>query len=192
MPSRTNPPVHWVREPARIAALRSIVRQRIIDRLEAIGPASIRELAEALDLKPDRLYYHVRALEAHAHVAQIGERGEGRSREALYDLPHRRWHIAYDLRDRRNTAAVRDLTRAMLRQAQRDFEGGCERRDAATAGPERELWSLRLEAALTRTELRELNEHLQAIVALLRKPRRTRTGTLVALTWILAPLGGAR
>ncbi len=192
MASQTGSAIHWVTEPARIAALASVVRQRIMDRLEAIGPASVRELADQLDVAPDRLYYHVRALEAHAHVEAVGERGDGRNREVLYDLAHRRWHIAYDPEDADNVDAVRKLTASIVRQSRRDFDAGFEQPDACVAGVDRNLWSLRLEASLTRDELRELNSHLQAIVALLRKPKRKRRGRMVALTWLLAPLESTR
>lgn len=187
---------HWVRESARIAALGSLVRQRIMDRLEAIGPASVRELADELGVAPDRLYYHVRALETHGHVAVAGDRGEGRNREVLYDLVHRRWHIAYDLDDADNAAAIRKLTAAMVRQAQRDFDAGFTHPDAEVAGPARNLWSLRLEASLTSAELRELNRHLRAIVDLLRRSDRRRSrrrgGHLISLSWLLAPLENRR
>ncbi|MCA9694390.1 MAG: helix-turn-helix transcriptional regulator [Myxococcales bacterium] len=181
-------PIHWIRDPKKIAALGSPVRQRLLDRLEALGPASVRELAASLSVPPDRLYYHVRILERVGVVQAVGSRGAGREEEVEYDLFARRWHIAYEPSDADNRAAVERLTAAMLRQAGRDFEAGFDHEGVAVRGRARNLWSLRLEASLTRAELRELNDHLQAIVALLRKPRRRAGGAPCALTWVLAPL----
>ena len=76
----------------------------------------------------------------------------------------------------------------MLRAAARDFETGLIQADARGRGPARNLWSLRLEAKLSKSELSEVVGHLEAIVDILRKPKRDGKGRLTALTWILAPL----
>ncbi len=180
--------VHWIRDPAQVGALASRVRQRIVDRLEAVGPASVAELARSLSVAPDRLYYHVKLLTRRGLLRAAGTRGEGRAREELFDLIARRWHLRYDPADAALVEAINKLTRTMLRQAERDFEAGWQAEDVRVAGPLRDLWSLRLEATLTRTQLRELGEHLQAIVALLRQPERASHGRHVALTWVLAPV----
>jgi hypothetical protein len=180
--------VHWIRDPRQVAALASRVRQRVMDRLEAIGPASVAQIAQSLGLAPDRLYYHVGLLQRHGLLRRVGSQGEGRGEEATFDLPARRWHLRYDPDDPGLVAALRKLTHTMLRQAGRDFDSGWADPALAVHGTLRNLWSLRLEASLSRAELRELNGHLQAIVALLRRPRRTERGQLVALTWILAPV----
>lgn len=186
MPRRE--PIHWIRDPAHIEALASPLRQRILDRLEALGPCSVRELAESLGRRPDALYYHVRMLEDIGLIRETESRPTTRSPEAVYDLAERRWHIAYAPEDRDNAAALRKLTRHLLRQAERDFDEGLESEHATVRGRERNLWSLRLEASLSKSELRELVGHLEAIVAILRKPKRSRRGRLVALSWVLAPI----
>jgi DNA-binding transcriptional ArsR family regulator len=185
------PAIHWVDAPEQIAALASPIRQGIVDRLEAHGPCSVRELAAALDRRPDALYYHVKRLVELELLTDVGTRPTQTAPETLYDLRHRRWHIAYAPQQPDNAAALRKLTRAMLRTATRDFDAGLDHPDACGHGPERNLWSLRLEASLTAAERREVVGHLEAIVSILRKPRRTRRGRLTALTWVLAPLSPA-
>ena len=182
------PDTHWVRDPAHIEALASPVRQRILDRLEALGPCSVAELGAALERKPDALYYHVRILVDVGLIREAETRATATSPEALYDLAHRRWHIDYQPAAPRNAAALRKLTRQMLRQAGEDFDEGLAHPDALGRGPQRNLWSLRLEARLDDAEQQALVEHLEAIVALLRKPDRSERGRLTALTWVLAPL----
>lgn len=187
-PPKPAPATHWISDPAQIDALASPIRQRILDRVEAIGPCSVAELAEALGRRPDALYYHVRLLTRLGLLAEVGSRCTVTSPESLFDLAHRRWHIAYAPEDPAIAAALRKLTRQMLRQAERDFDEGLDAADARGRGPERNLWSLRLEAHLTAAEQRELVAHLEAIVALLRKPKRTRRGRLTALTFLLSPI----
>ena len=76
--------VRWVRRPEHIEALASPMRQRIMDRIEAIGPCSIRDLALSLDVAADSLYYHVRRLQ------QIGLLSVG-SRRRPGAAAARRW-----------------------------------------------------------------------------------------------------
>lgn len=187
-------PIHWVSNPEAIAALQSAARQRLLDRLEAIGPASAAEIAEGIGVEPDRVYYHLKKLETVGLVAGAGARGEGRTREALWDLAHRRWHLAYDAEDPKAVGAIDKLTAAMLRQAQRDFGVGWTAPSIAVAGRRRTQWSLRLEGRLDADQLGALNGHLQAIVDLVREARHAdatgRKRTHVALTWVLASLDG--
>lgn len=180
--------IHWVREAARIRTLTSVTRQRILDRLEAIGPASIKDLAPRLGLEPDRLYYHVRLLLRHRFIDEVGKAGSGRTTETLYDLVHRRWHIDYEGAGPAARKALDALTASMLRLARSDFAGALQSGRARARGNTRNLWSLRLEARLGRAELRALQTHLTAIVDILRKDDRGGDGELVALTWVLAPL----
>ena len=186
-PRRTRE-IHWIDSPAQIAALASPIRQAILDRLEAHGPCSVRELAEALGRRPDALYYHVKRLVALELLAEVGTRATQTSPEALYDLRRRNWHIAYAPEQPEQAEALRKLTGAMLRTAAGDFTAGLAHPHARGSGPERNLWSLRLEASLTARERRELVGHLEAIVTLLRKPKRRRGGEPMALTWVLAPI----
>jgi len=177
----------WITDPKAIACLSSPVRQRILDRLEAIGPASAADLATSLGVAPDRLYYHLKLLQKVELVILAGTSGSGGSRQALYDLAAQDWHLAYQPVEPKRAAALNKLTAAMIRQARRDFEQGWNHPQISGFGNLRNLWSLRLEAHLSDEELVELNGHLQAIVELLRKPQRGGAGTHVALTWVLAP-----
>lgn len=182
----------WIRNPEQLNALISPMRQNILDRLEAAGPATVAELASHLGSAQDALYYHVRKLEGVGLLQRVDVRkGEGRD-AAVFDLTARHWHIAYRPGDPENEDSVSAITAGMLRQAQRDFEGGFSSQDVRVDGPARNLWSLRLESALDDEELRSINGHLQAILEILRKPRRRVSGTHYALTWVMAPLAPRR
>ena len=192
-PIRKNKPdTLWVSDPEQLAALVSPVRQNILDRLEAAGPCTVAELAAQLSLAPDALYYHVRKLEAVGLLTRADTlKGMGRD-SAVYDLAARRWHIDYRPGDPENEQAVTAITAGMLRQAQRDFERGFTAPNAQPHGPARSLWSLRLESALDENDLQAVNGHLQAILDILRKPRRSADQPLSAMTWVLAPVPARR
>jgi len=182
------PETLWISEPGQLAALVSPVRQNILDRLEATGPCTVADLAAQLALAPDALYYHVRKLESVGLLVRTDtQKGAGRD-SAVYDLAAREWHIDYRPGDPDNEQAVTAITAGMLRQAQRDFERGFSAEHAEPRGPARSLWSLRLESALDGNDLQAVNGHLQAILDILRKPRRDSGQPLYAMTWVLAPV----
>ncbi|GJM22807.1 MAG: hypothetical protein DHS20C15_27220 [Planctomycetota bacterium] len=182
------PSTHWVRDPKAIECLSSPTRQRILDRLEALGPSSVAELSASLQLPADGLYYHMRLLTRRGLIVERERRPTNGPPETLFELVAKRWHIHYEPNNKRNAEAVRKLTGSLLRQASRDFEQGLTHPNTTTDGPRRNLWSLRLEAKLNGEEVRELNGHLRAIVELLRRPRANTEGQLCALSWVLAPL----
>jgi DNA-binding transcriptional ArsR family regulator len=182
------PETLWVSDPEQLSALVSPVRQNILDRLEAAGPCTVAELATQLALAPDALYYHVRKLEAVGLLVRADTlKGMGRD-SAVYDLAAREWHIDYRPGDPENEQAVTAITAGMLRQAQRDFERGFSVPNVQARGPARSLWSLRLESALDGEDLQAVNGHLQAILDILRKPRRSAGQPLYAMTWVLSPV----
>lgn len=178
----------WISDPKQLAALVSPVRQNIMDRMEAAGPCTVLELSEHLGVAQDALYYHMRKLVKVGLLTRVDKRrGAGRD-SAVYDLVARKWHIDYQPGNVSNEQLVSAITAGMLRQSQRDFERGFSSPRAKVKGPLRSLWSLRLESALDDKELAEINDHLQSILEILRKPRRDSGGPQYSMTWVLAPL----
>lgn len=180
--------VRWIREPEQLQALASSMRQNLMDRLEALGPSTVAQLAESLGVAADGLYYHLKKLED-VGLVRRADVAKGAGRDGVtWDLAARRWHLAYEPGNPDNESALTDITANLLRQAQRDFERGFGVDGVQVEGALRSLWSLRLEASLSDDELRGINRHLQGILAILRKPQRRAEQPLYALTWVLAPL----
>lgn len=184
----TPKPIHWVRDPEAIECLASPLRQRLLDRLEALGPSSVAELAASLDLPADGLYYHVRLLERRGLLVPRERRSTNGPPETVYDLVSPRWHIRYALDDERVTAALRKVTSAILRRAGRDFDEGLEAPGAVVSGARRNLWSLRLESRLGAGDVEAIHDHLQSILEILRRPGGGRGSKLCAVSWVMAPL----
>src|SRR5262245_47733719 len=86
-----------------VAALASPVRQEIIDTLEALGGATIAELAGALGRPADGLYYHVRRLVRAGLLVGAGS-------PEVYRTP-RTLRLDY----RRDVPAIRRVIASMLR-----------------------------------------------------------------------------
>jgi len=81
------------------------------------------------------------------------------------------------------------LVQALLRQAARDFAVGTRSPVARAASPGRNLWGSRVKAWLTERDIAAVQAHLLAIEKLMLRSRRGPGRTLVAASWVLAPLG---
>ena len=60
-----------IRETRQLATMVSPVRHEILRRLSAIGPCTVREIAESLARSPESLYYHLRALREAELIVEI-------------------------------------------------------------------------------------------------------------------------
>jgi hypothetical protein len=76
----------------------------------------------------------------------------------------------------------------MSRLAQRDFARALSQVGTVAEGPSRELWVARLRGWVDPAELAEVNQLLRRLADLLLDTRSKRTGKLIAMHWILAPI----
>jgi hypothetical protein len=179
-----------VRDPALIRALRSPLRQEIVDVAQALGPCAVADLARELGRPADGLYYHVRALVAAGLLVPAGERGSGRQREALYATaaPESGLWLLYDPADPENAAAVTAAVGSMLRLTARNFTDAFRPDgEVCCEGPRRNLWAGRSTGWLAPEDLAEVNELLQRLRAVLERPRAAGK-RLHAVTYVVAPV----
>lgn len=181
-----------IADPRQIRALRSTVRQDIVDTLQALGSASVAELAAHLDRAADALYYHVRALLKAGLLVQLPEpRVRGRHREVVYALPEPDKALKLVYRDRAgnaaSNAALCELVGAMLRSSQREFEAAIGDPDCVVDGPGRELWAGRIKGWLSPAELIRCNALLAELGTLLSSLKTPERDRLYSLQFLLAP-----
>lgn len=155
-----------ISDPDQRAAMTSPLRLEIIEHLGAIGPASVRDLAERMQRSTHALHYHVRLLEEIGLIKRTGTRKSGPRDEALYDVAANRFELAPSRPETRERDADAELpeartVRAILRKAEREFiealvdDPARLERDGCFAG--------RLRARLSATARREVERHLAAI-----------------------------
>lgn len=183
-----------IRDVEQIRALRSPVRQAILDTAQALGTCSAADLARELGRPADGLYYHLRALTSVGLLVEAGSRGDGRRQEGLYATasPREGLWLVYDPADLRNAGAVTAAVGGMLRLTDRSFAAAF-RPDATVTGPRRNLWAARVEGWLSPTDLEEVNALLQRLRVAFARPR-AEGRELHALTFALVPMapGSAR
>lgn len=182
-------PYYSIRRPEQIRALRSPVRQEIVDTVQSLGTCSVADVARELGRHADGLYYHFRSLVRVDLLRPAGERrGEGR-REALYSTrsPDHTMRLHYDPDDPENAAAVLGVIAGMLRMTERDFARAFGP-EAETEGPERNLWAGRVRAWLSDRDLVEVNRLLGELHAIFERSKAPDRDRLHAFTFVIAPI----
>lgn len=182
------PSAFRIRTLPQIRALRSPLRQEIIDALSAAGPRTIAEIAALLDRRPDGLYFHMRLLEKTGLVIQAESKRDGRHVATVYDLPGRPMTLKYESEDPANLRAIANVLDGVLRLSKRDFSRCLGKPWAVTEGPKRNTWGGRTRGWLTPAEAEKINKHLSAISEIVRAGRPRAGARPHALTCVMVPL----
>lgn len=172
-----------------INALISPTRQEIIDTLQAMGTASVPDLARQMARPADALYYHVRALSKAGLLQQVDTRQIGRHQEAVYATlePEKRLKLLYRSEQPAATEAITQLVASMLRASGRDFARAIGDPSCQLDGPRRELWAGRIKGWVSPTELERINVLLDELTQLFAHTQDDKRNRLYSLQFLLAP-----
>lgn len=179
--------VFEIREDRQFRALRSPVRQEVVDVMESMGPCTIASVAERLGRRPDTLYFHFRTLEASGLVRRVGEEGSGREKAAVYDLPGRAMRLSYVGSAAQRSKRVGPVADSVLRLARRDVKRALGREGVEVGGPAREVWVARTRGWLTKAELARVNVLLGRAAEMVRKGRERKGAKAMAVVFALTP-----
>ena len=178
--------------PRVLGALAAPIRHDILDRLLALGPTSVRDLARALGRAPTAIYAHLRRLEALGLVRReqstpAGQaRGKGRP-AAVYEATASMFRVTQAARRPANRAVMRKIVAAASRQAARDFGKALLDPGRVSSGAQRNFGFFRAIGAPSSRRLARINALLQEVSALLREPD-PEAGPVISLAWFLAPV----
>jgi hypothetical protein len=181
--------VYVIREPKQLAALRSPVRQEIIDALAPTRIRTVAELASMLGRSTHSLYHHVRVLERVGLILNMGIERRNRRDEALYATPGRLLRIHRDPRSATFRRNMRGLVAGMLRLTERDFVRELARRASTKVVPSMNLSAGRMKGRLTTGQLHEVLRLMGRLYDLLGNHPEQTVGTMHALTMVISPLG---
>jgi hypothetical protein len=180
--------VYFIREPKQLVALRSPVRQEIVDVLAATGTRTVAEIASMLGRSTHSLYHHVRLLERVGLILNMGIQRRNRRDEVLYATPGRRLRIHHHLGTPAYLRNMRRIVGGMLRLTERDFARALARRVPGKVEPSIYLSSGRLKGRLTTGQLREVRRLMARLYDLLGNHPEQTVGTMHALTMVINPL----
>ncbi len=160
-------------DPAVVVALYDPLRYRIFRLLAA--PRTVAELADAIGMPANRLYYHVRRLVECGLVRQVDTRASGRHTERIYGRTAGRIRFSGDL----------DLYEGgLLRGITDELDAGLERA-AAEDAPGSVSYHV---ATLAPETARELEERLRGLIAEYADLRETAPGARsYGVLGVLAP-----
>ncbi|MBL8746207.1 MAG: helix-turn-helix transcriptional regulator [Phycisphaerae bacterium] len=194
-PSKPGPsraPLLFVHTDDQWEALASEPRHEIMQFLGAIGPASIAELAHAMNAPPDGLYHHVRKLLRAGLIRSVGPRHTGRRPEAVYDLVAERLRFDFDVLSGRNADRLRAMLRARLNHASRNFDRALAARELRLEEPLIDSLVECESSWLDDDSFQRVLKHLQSAVQIMGAGKGTRRGRLFSLAIVMNPLVRSR
>jgi DNA-binding transcriptional ArsR family regulator len=181
------PDTYWIERADQIAALTSMRRHDIGDRIAASGPMSIKELAEQIGVQPSALYHHVKIMLDVGLLVEAGSRIVRRKREQLYAAPGRRMRLIRALASGEHQELMEEVVAAMTRQMDRDFRVGGTNKGRKAEGDGRNYGFFRLIGRPGKKELARINACLQEVAELLWEGDDPEA-ELLCLGWVLTPL----
>ena len=174
---------HYISDPESLKVLASPVRKEIVDYIEANGPSSIAELSVQLRHSPTALYYHVDMLVKAKLMLNCGVQKGKRRSEEVFDVVGA-LRVKYRPNDKKNVEACKKLTDAMLRVTSKDYKEGLHPDLAVVEGKYRNIRSMRIQAWLTKSELAEVNLHIEKITEIFKTGKRGDRKQLCSLTMV--------
>lgn len=165
--------------PQQWEAASSPVRIEIIEVMRSVAPCSVAELARALDRPADALYHHLRKLREAGLVRQVESRRVGKQTEAVLDLVAERMAFDHDVQTGRNVHLYVRVASALLTIVERGYFGALRRAGLELHGPQKDVWGRVEMAWLGPEQLARVNEHLNAVVAIMAEGRARPSGRLM-------------
>jgi len=186
MPTKTGK--MYISDPKQLKELSSPVRQLIIDAFKnAQEPCSIKEIADRINRAPDALYYHFRALQKVGLIVEAGTRLESGKPASLYLPAARNIKIKYDFKIPGFRKLICRIFGAAVRLATRDFQQGVELPNVRGETTTRNLYMCRMEAWLTKQDLREINRRMNEIVEIMHNNSTPNQGERCSVFMAISP-----
>ena len=184
--SRSGKGARWIAEPRQLKALSTPIRHDIVDRLAALGPLSVRGLADALGRKPTAIYRHLLTLEK-LGLVEASRASGARGRPAMiYRSAVPQMRIARAPRVKGNRAPMAKIANAMARQAAREYAAAFKSDDWVVEGARRNHGFFELLTTPSSKRLKKINALLDELAHLIWTPD-PKPGRPIRVTWFMSP-----
>jgi hypothetical protein len=162
---------YWITRKDQLQILASAVRLDILDRLAAMGPMSVKELAASTG--------QIRRTRA------SGERGRP---AAVYEAPGELTRLARAPLTAANRKPMAKIGRIAASQAAKDYALGFKSKHWQIEGPARNHWFFRCITQPSPKRLAKINELLDELAVLIWTPDPSPGPLSMSVAWFLAPL----
>ncbi len=157
-------PELWIKEIETIKVFADPLRLQLIKLLET--PATVKELAVAVDIPAAKLYYHINLLQKHGLIQVVGQNLESGIVEKIYQVTARQFRLVNPLLagDDFPVEAADAIFAAMLQEATVGFQQALATRDPAEGTPPRHPFLSQKEIRLTDGQLTAFHARLDALI----------------------------
>lgn len=187
-PRRTSRGTYWITRPDQLSVLASAVRMDIIDRLVAVGPMSVKDIALWTGKRPTPIYHHLQRMERVGLVrsTQIADT-PGRP-AALYEAVGRVMRLARAPLAKSNRKSMARIGRIVAGQAAKDYALGFHSPVWKIAGPAKNHWVFRCVARPSPKRLGDINALLGKLAELIWTPEPTLGKISISVAWFMSAL----
>jgi len=188
---RKNRKTYWITRKDQLQILASAVRLDIGDRLNALGPQSVKELAASMGKKTTPIYHHLRQMEKAGLVRRARASGTRGRPAAVYEAPGELTRLARAPLLVSNRKPMAKIGRIVAGQAGKDYARGFKSKSWQIAGPARNHWFFRCITQPSPKRLAKINGLLDELAALIWTPDPSPGKFSMSVAWFLAPLNGS-
>ena len=171
------------------------MRQRVLDGFERLGEATVGEVADLLGVRPEALYYHVRALVSTGLLVDRGKRPAKRRPESVYAMVSRSIRTDPNENSPRYLRALARMYQSTVRLAVKRLTNALRRGSAKRSGPSRDTFCFQMNARLDARTHARFNRKIEELVTLLREADETEAarrgeGHAICVTLLASPIPG--
>jgi len=182
------PTSYWIRDYGQMEALAHPTRHEIVDRLSAVGPMSVREIARTLGHKVTSVYHHIKLLDEVGLIEVVRSSSADRGRPFIvYRSIAPRVRLTRAAADPKLRAPMTKWSKMVTARAGSDYAKALGSPAARLQGPSRNLWLYRVVIAPSPRRLARINELLAELGELVWTADPT-PGPLLSIGWFMMPL----
>ncbi|MEZ4662848.1 MAG: helix-turn-helix domain-containing protein [Caldilineaceae bacterium] len=154
----------WLRDVETIKVFADTLRLKIIKLMEE--PATVKQVAEALDIPAAKLYYHINLLQKQGLIQVVGHNLETGIVEKIYQVTARQFKLVNPLIAGSDfpAEAASALFSNMLEETAQNFLHALAQRDASEGEPPRHPFLSKKEFRLTDAQLTTFHAQLAALI----------------------------
>ncbi len=179
--------VYWISRRDQVEALINPTRHDIVDRLTALGPLSVRALADALGRRPTAIYQHLTKMEKLGLVRVSRIEGQRGRPATIYEAVAPLVRLARAPRSPANRRPMSKVARSVAARAAKDYATAFKTDNWSLEGVSRNQWFFRLFSAPSPQKLARINVLLDELMNLVRKPD-PNPGRLISVAWFMSPI----